>query len=47
VFTLTEQPGIGGVRFTLDDEPIRIPIEGGGRSDGLLSRDDLAALEPR
>jgi hypothetical protein len=47
VFTLTEQPGIGGVRFTLDGTPIRVPIAGGGRSDGLLSRDDLAALGPR
>jgi spore germination protein GerM len=47
VYTLTEQPGIGGVRFTLGDEPIRIPTEDGVRGDGFLSRDDLSALGPR
>ena len=32
VLTLTERPGIGQVRFTLDGEPMRVP-----RRDGLQS----------
>lgn len=47
VFTLTEQPGIGGVRFTLDGEPVRLPTTDGARGDGRLARDDLTALAPR
>ena len=46
VLTLTERPGVGQVRFTLDGEPMRVP-----RIDGLqsepgetVSRLDYASL---
>ena len=46
VYTLTGQPGIGGVRFTLEGEDIAVPLGDGGVSDDPLSRDDFEALAP-
>lgn len=46
VYTLTGQPGIGGVRFTLEGEEIAVPLADGTLSDDPLSRDDFAALAP-
>lgn len=46
VYTLTNQPGIGGVEFTLDGTPVEVPLADGSRSDGPLSRDDFEALAP-
>lgn len=47
VYTLTGQPGIGGVEFSLDGDPIEVPLGDGTFSDAPLSRDDFAALAPR
>lgn len=44
VFTLTELPGIGLVRFTLGDEPIAVPRPDGTIADARVSRDDFASL---
>lgn len=46
VYTLTGQPGIGGVRFTVDGEPVTVPLSDGSQSDDPLARDDLKAIAP-
>lgn len=46
VYTLTGQPGIGGVAFTLEGEPVKVPLAGGQLRQGPLSRDDFSALAP-
>ena len=46
VYTLTGQPGIGGVRFTVEGEPVTVPLSDGTLSDDPLSRDDFKALAP-
>jgi Sporulation and spore germination len=46
VYTLTGQPGIGGVRFTLEGEEITVPLADGTLSDDPLARDDFEALQP-
>lgn len=46
VYTLTGQPGIGAVRFTVDGQEIAIPLADGTLTDGPLSRDDFTAIEP-
>jgi spore germination protein GerM len=47
VYTLTEQPGIGGVAFSLEGEPVGVPLPDGSTQDGPVSRDDLASVAPR
>jgi spore germination protein GerM len=46
VFTLTQQPGIGGVEFSLEGEPVEVPLVDGELSDGPVSRDDLSSVAP-
>jgi spore germination protein GerM len=46
VYTLTGQPGIGGVRFSVEGEEVQIPVGEGPASDDPLARDDFSALEP-
>ncbi|WP_421117925.1 GerMN domain-containing protein [Aquihabitans daechungensis] len=46
VFTLTGQPGIGGVRFTVEGEDVIVPLSDGTLSDDPLSRDDFEAVAP-
>lgn len=46
VYTLTDQPGIGAVGFTVEGEPIRAPLADGSGDDAPLSRDDLTAIAP-
>ena len=46
VYTLTEQPGVGGVRFTLEGKPVSVPLADGTLSEDALSRDDFEALAP-
>ncbi len=47
VYTLTQQPGIGGVSFTLDGEPVAVPLPDGTEVRGAVSRDDLELVAPR
>lgn len=44
VCTLTEQPGIGQVRFTVDGAPIVVPRGDGSSSSDPVSRHDYASL---
>jgi spore germination protein GerM len=46
VFTLTAQPGIGSVAFTLDGESIDVPRGDGSLTGDPLARDDFADLAP-
>lgn len=46
VYTLTGQPGIGGVRFTVEGEDVTVPLSDGRPSDEALSRDDFKAIAP-
>lgn len=46
VYTLTGQPGIGNVAFTLEGEQVEVPRSDGTTSDEPLSRDDFSALAP-
>lgn len=46
VYTLTGQPGIGGVSFSLEGKPVKVPLADGTTSAEPLSRDDFAALAP-
>ncbi len=46
VYTLTGQPGIGGVRFTVEGEDVTVPLSDGTLTDDPLSRDDFAAIAP-
>jgi hypothetical protein len=44
VCTLTSQPGIGQVRFTLDGEAVEVPRQDGSLSDDPVTRDDYATM---
>lgn len=46
VYTLTGQPGIGAVRFTVEGEDVTVPLSDGTSSDDPLSRDDFEAIAP-
>ena len=46
VYTLTGQPGIGGVRFTVEGEAVTVPLSDGTLSDDPLSRDDFEGIAP-
>jgi spore germination protein GerM len=46
VYTLTGQPGIGGVRFTVEGEDVIVPLSDGRQSDDPLSRDDFEPIAP-
>jgi len=46
VYTLTGQPGVGLVRFTLLDQPTEVPRADGSLTPGRVSRDDYAAIAP-
>ena len=46
VYTLTGQPGIGGVRFTVEGKDVKVPLADGTLSADPLSRDDFKALAP-
>lgn len=47
VCTLTAQPGVGLVSFTLDGSPVDVPRADGSLTDGAVSRDDYRdLLEP-
>lgn len=43
VCTLTSQPGIGLVSFTVDGVPAQVPLPDGSLIDGPVSRDDFKA----
>ncbi len=47
VFTLTDRPGIGGVRFSLGAKSIDVPRGDGALTVNALSRDDFRQLAPR
>lgn len=44
VCTLTNQPGIGLVTFTVGGRPVQVPRPDGSLSDGPVSRDDFEPL---
>ncbi len=44
VLTLTDQRGIGRVRFVVDDAQIAVPLPSGESSDQSVSRDDYISL---
>lgn len=44
VCTLTSQPGIGQVRFSVADVPVQVPRPDGSLADGSVTRDDYADL---
>lgn len=44
VATLTGQPGVGRVAFTLDGAPVAVPRQDGSLASDSVSRDDYAAL---
>ena len=46
VYTLTGQPGVGLVRFTLLDQTTEVPRADGSLTPGRVSRDDYAAIAP-
>jgi spore germination protein GerM len=46
VYTVTAQPGIGLVRFTLDGRPTEVPRANGSLTSGPVSRDDYLAVAP-
>jgi spore germination protein GerM len=46
VYTLTAQPGIGGVIFTLDGQDVQVPLGDGTVGVEALTRDDLRSLAP-
>lgn len=46
VYTLTEQPGVGGVRFSVEGKAVSVPLADGTLSEEALSRDDFEALAP-
>ena len=46
VYTLTGQPGIGGVNFSVEGKSIKVPLADGTLSDDPLSRDDFKGLAP-
>jgi spore germination protein GerM len=46
VYTITGQPGIGLVRFTLDGRPTEVPRANGELTAAPVSRDDFAGVGP-
>jgi len=48
VFTVTELPGVTGVRFTLDGAPIEVPLPSGALapSSSPVTRDSFADVAP-
>ena len=46
VFTLTGQPGIGRVAFTLDGGAVEVPRGDGALTTDAVARDDFPALAP-
>ena len=44
VCTLTGQPGVGSVRFTVDGDPIDVPRDDGSLTDAPVARDDYTQL---
>lgn len=44
VCTITAQPGVGAVRFTVDGDPIDVPRDDGSLTDAPVSRDDYAEM---
>lgn len=46
VYTATARPGIGQVTFTLDGDPVDIPVGDGSLASGSVARDDYEALAP-
>jgi hypothetical protein len=44
VCTLTGQPGVGRVQFTLGGLPVQVPLPDGSLAGGSVSRDDYAPL---
>jgi spore germination protein GerM len=46
VYTVTGQPGVGLVRFTLDGRATEVPRANGELTSGPVSRDDFAAVAP-
>jgi spore germination protein GerM len=46
VYTLTAQPGIGGVNFTLEGEDVDVPLGDGAVGTEALTREDLRSLAP-
>jgi hypothetical protein len=46
VFTLTAQPGIGRVAFTLRGEPVDVPDGSGALTSDPVAREDYADLAP-
>lgn len=46
VFTLTAQPGIGRVAFTLGGEPVDVPDGSGALTSDPVAREDYADLAP-
>jgi hypothetical protein len=44
VCTLTAQPGVGLVRFTIDGAPVEVPVADGTLTDAAVSIDDYAPL---
>lgn len=46
VFTLTAQPGIGRVAFTLRGEPVEVPDGSGALTGDPVAREDYADLAP-
>lgn len=46
VYTITAQPGIGLVRFTLDGSPTEVPRGNGSLTSARVSRDDYIAVAP-
>jgi hypothetical protein len=46
VFTATAVPGVAGVLFTLEGEPVEVPTPDGSLASGPLGRDEFALLAP-
>jgi spore germination protein GerM len=46
VYTITAQPGIGTVRFTLDGQPTEVPRASGELTSEPVSRDDYVGVAP-
>lgn len=46
VFTATAVPGVAGVLFTLEGEPVEVPTPDGSLARGPLGRDEFAPLAP-
>lgn len=46
VFTLTAQPGIGRVGFTIDGEPVEVPDGSGALTSAAVAREDFSSLAP-